>query len=387
MSRRVLGRVLSVSERTISRWESPRAGPPSLPTQRVLAAVFEVPVEALGFAPPDALAATADVKPAEAGPVDAVELIARITRSDVSAATLELLAAWVDRLCRDYPVRPAGELLTEARCWLDRTMSLVEQRTSLHAHRELLVSAGWLSALVASLYYDQGHGAAAGTWREATAQLGAESGHAEITGWSHEIAAWMALTTGRPADADVHARAGQRIDATSCVAVQLAAQQARAAARLGDRPAAEDAIARGRRILDRLPAPAHPDHHFVVDPDKADFYVMDVYRQLHADNDAEEYAGRVVTYCQWPDGTIRSPMRRSEALLTLGTVAARRGDLEAAVEYGLAGLGDPRKCMPSLLTVAADLDAALDGHRGEPVVAPWRETLAQVRRAPLALED
>ncbi|MGH3977700.1 MAG: hypothetical protein ACRDRZ_01670 [Pseudonocardiaceae bacterium] len=322
----------------------------------------------------------------EAVPGDVVELVARITRRDVSPATLELLAARVDRLCRDYPVRPAGELLTEARGWLDRTRGLTEQRTSLHGHRELLVSAGWLSALVACLHYDQGHGAGAGTWREATAQLGAESGHAEITGWAHEIAAWMALTSGHPAEAAAHARAGQRVDATSCVAVQLAAQEARAAARLGDWPAAEDAMARSRRMLDRLPAPAHPDHHFVVDPDKADFYAVDVYRQLHADGDAEEYAGRVLDYSQWPDGTIRSPMRRSEALLTLGTVAARRGDLDAAVDYGLAGLGDPRKCKPSLLTVAADLDATLDGHRDEPVVAPWRDTLAQVRRAPLTLE-
>ena len=78
-------------------------------------------------------------------------------------------------------------------------------------------------------------------------------------------------------------------------------------------------------------------------------------------------------------------MRRSEALLTLGAVAARRGELDAAVAYGLAGLGDPRKCLPSLLTVAADLNAALDGHRTEPVAAAWRDSLATVQ-APLALK-
>ena len=353
--------------------------------------MFEVPIDTLGFAPPDALTAAAGVElsaaeagPADAGPADALELVARLTRSDVSAATLELLARRVDRLCRDYPVRPAPELLTEARGWLDRTLGLLERRTSLGAHRELLVSAGWLSALVACLHYDLGHQDGAQTWREATGSLGAESGHAEITGWSHEIAAWMALTANRPTEALAHAQAGQRIDHTSCVAAQLAAQEARAAAKLGDRRAAEDAMARGRTVLDRLPAPAHPDHHF-VDPDKADFYAVDVYRWLGADVPAQEYAQRTRAYCERPDGTIRSPMRRSEALLTLGAVAARRGDLNAAVAYGLAGLGDPRKCMPSLLTSAADLDAALDGHRTEPVAAAWRDTLATVR-APLALK-
>jgi len=111
-------------------------------------------------------------------------------------------------------------------------------------------------------------------------------------------------------------------------------------------------------VLDRLPDPADPDHHFVIDPAKADFYAMGVYRWLGVGDAAQEYAQRTRAYCERPDGTIRSPMRRSEALLTLGAVAARRGELDAAVAYGLAGLGDPRKCMPSLLTSAADLDAA-----------------------------
>ena len=220
------------------------------------------------------MAAGVELSAAEAGPADALELVARLTRCDVSPATLELLARRVDRLCRDYPVRPAPELLTEAGGWLDRTLRLLERRTSLHAHREVLVLAGWLSALVTCLHYDLGHQPEAETWREATGSLGAESGHAEITGWSHEIAAWMALTAGRPAEALVHAQVGQGIDRMSCVAAQLAAQEARAAAKLGDRVAAEDAMARGRAVLDRLSNPADPDHHFVIDPAKADFYAM-----------------------------------------------------------------------------------------------------------------
>ncbi len=378
LSRRVLGHTLSASERTIGRWESGQAGPPSLLAQRVLAAVFELPIEALGFALPHPLAAS-DTEPdtAETGPADALELVARLTRSDVSESTLDLLARRVDRLCRDYPKRPAPELLGEARGWLGRTLELLEQRTSLHAHREVLVSAGWLAALVACLHYDTGDESGAETWREVTSTLGAESGHAEITGWSSEIAAWMALTTDRPTDALAHAQAGQRIDGTSCVAVQLAAQEARAAAKLGDRAAAEDAMARSRTALDRLPDPVHPDHHFVVDPAKADFYAVDVYRWLGADDAAEAFAQGVLEHSMGPDGTIFAPMRRSEALLTLGTVAARRGELDAAVGYGLPALGDPRPCKPSLLLVAADLDAELrDGH--EPVAAPWHETLAEL---------
>jgi len=382
LSRRVLDYTMSASERTISRWESGQGATPSLPAQRVLAAVFDVPIEALGFALPHALEAADETQlaTAEACPADVLELVTRLTRSDVSPATLDLLARRVDRLCRDYPLRPAPELLGEARGWLDRTLGLLEGRTSLPAHRELLVSAGWLAALVACLHYDTGDADGAETWREATSTLGAESGHAEITGWSHEIAAWMALTRDQPADALRHAQAGQRIDRTSCVAVQLAAQEARAAAKLGDRAAAEDAMARGRRVLDRLPDPVHPDHHFVVDPAKADFYAVDVYRWLGADAAAESFARGVLEHSLGPNGAIRAPMRRSEALLTLGTIAARRGELDVAVGYGLPALGDPRQCKPSLLLVAADLDAELDAYRGEAVIEPWRTVLAEVHR-------
>lgn len=163
--------------------------------------------------------------------------------------------------------------------------------------------------------------------------------------------------------------------------MQLAAQEARAAAKLlGDRAAAEHAMTRSRRVLDRLPDPVHPDHHFVVDPAKADFYAVDVYRWLGADNAAESFARGVLEHSLGPDGAIRAPMRRSEALLTLGTVAARRGELDVAVGYGLPALSDPRQCKPSLLLVAADLDAELGAHQGETVIEPWRAALTDVHR-------
>jgi hypothetical protein len=105
-----------------------------------------------------------------------------------------------------------------------------------------------------------------------------------------------------------------------------------------------------------------------------------VYRWLGADDAAESFARGVLEHSVGPDGAIRAPMRRSEALLTLGTVAARRGELDVAVGYGLPALGDPRQCKPSLLLVAADLDTELDTHRGEAIIEPWRATLAEVYR-------
>ena len=73
----------------------------------------------------------------------------------------------------------------------------------------------------------------------------------------------------------------------SAVAVQLAAQEAKAWARIGDRRQTEVALDRGRRLLDSMPYPENLDHHFVVDPTKFGFYAMDCYRMLADDKVAE----------------------------------------------------------------------------------------------------
>jgi hypothetical protein len=78
------------------------------------------------------------------------------------------------------------------------------------------------------------------------------------------------------------------------VAVQLAAQEAKAWSRIGDRRMTEVALDRGRRLLDAMPYPENIGHHFVVDPTKFDFYAMDCYRQLAEDKMAGHLAEEIL---------------------------------------------------------------------------------------------
>jgi hypothetical protein len=80
--------------------------------------------------------------------------------------------------------------------------------------------------------------------------------------------------------------------------LELAAQEAKAWSRIGDRRQAEVALDRGRRLLDALPYPDNLDHHFVVDPTKFDFYAMDCYRMLAEDKLAESLAGAYLEQLQ-----------------------------------------------------------------------------------------
>ena len=60
-------------------------------------------------------------------------------------------------------------------------------------------------------------------------------------------------------------------------------------------------------------------------------------------------------------------MRQAEAQITLGVVAARRGDLEGAIAHGERALSAPRKSLPSLLMVSRDLTRVLnDQYPNEP---------------------
>lgn len=311
-------------------------------------------------------------------PWETAELLRRVQANDAAPATIESLHATVFELCCQYATAPAADLRVEAHGWMREVTRMLHRPTGLTAHRELLTAAGWLALLVGCVEYDMGMRAGAEATRTAARQLGEEAGHPEIIAWSHEMAAWFALTQSRYRGVLTAARIGQTVAPGGSAAVQLAGQEAKAFARLGDVAGVRDALARGRSLLDTMPVPDRPEHHFVVDPDKWDFYAMDAYRMAGDDELAAHHARAVLAMGAGPDGD-RSPMRMAEARLTLAAVAARAGDLEQAVARGMDALGGGRKSLPSLLMVAGELDVEL--HRrfpAESAVDDFRDALRQV---------
>ena len=178
-------------------------------------------------------------------------------------------------------------------------------------------------------------------------------------GWAQEMRAWFSLTQGDYRGVVAAAESGLLTAPHQSVAVQLAAQQAKAWARMGDRRQVEVALNKGRHVLEGLPYPENLDHHFVVDPAKFDFYAMDCYRILGENELARLYANEVIRTSTHFDGTEHKPMRAAEALITLGVIAAREGDLSEAVGLGREALGVERRSLPSLTMVAHDPSTVL----------------------------
>ncbi len=312
-------------------------------------------------------------------PWQTTELLRRIQASDTASCTLDALRATVDQLCCEYPYRDAGQLISEARDWLRHIAQVLRKPTGLREHRELLASAGWLAVLTACLEYDLGLRTSAQATRAAARQLAGEAEHSEIMAWTYEMESWFALTQRRYRDTVTDARAGQEVSRSHPVVVQLIAQEAKALGRMHDADGVRTTLDRGQQLLKNFPIPEHPEHHFVVDPNKWVFYAMDAYRMAGDDRLADEYAQQVMTNSIGPDGVEHAPMRIAEARLTLAVVAARRGDLERATTLGLEALRGPRKSLPSLLMVAGELDVELDRrYPNEPATAGFREALRRV---------
>jgi len=247
----------------------------------------------------------------------------------------------------------------------------------------LLVDAGWLAALLSCLHYDLGEGGSAELYRRMTRQLGEQAGHGEIVAWSWEIAAWFSLVEGRYDDAVSLSEAALGHAGATSAAVQLSLQAGRGYARMGDDNRARSMLGTGRKVLSRLPVPEHPEHHFVFDGAKHEFYVATILTWLKSDDAAaEEHAREVVAQCRDKHGGILWPTRLGTTWLNLGLIATRRADLEEAVAHGKAALRLKRRSaefLPRALELRAELEAKYPKERR---TSELREMLALDMTAP-----
>ncbi|MEV4159809.1 hypothetical protein [Nonomuraea dietziae] len=381
---------LACDEERVRRWEAGEVRWPRSPYRLALTQLTGLQPVALGFSsskqagsrlietavmPIDALKAEADL-------YGTMELAQQLQASDVGNGTLEALAEAVDLLCRAYPVVPAATLRDRTQKRLAQVNHLLAGRLTLDQHRELLVITGWLTALLGCVHYDLGEREEAETARRAAFEMGRQVGHGELMGWAHEMSAWFALVEGRYEDVVTAARMGQAVAGTSSAMVQLTLQEARGFARIGDRREADRALTRGAEVLNSLSMPDHPDHHFVFDHAKWMFYAATCYTWLADDDRAEEHARETIQMHTRPDGTSNAPMRVADARIDLGIVHARRGELDAAVDQGMAAFDIDRRSLTDLVNRAGDLDRVLRQRYGREALAEeFHERFVTARRA------
>lgn len=340
--------------RTISRWEQGGIDVPSPENQAAIATMFDLPVKAFF---PDT-AAPAPINPGRLSVDTWTDLMAQLGRTSVDIAVLDTAEAEVERLCTAYAGEPVGVVLEDSE-QLGRYLVGLQSQLDLRSMTRTYEMLAKLSLLRACLLYDLDDRSGAEAARRSAFRFAQELGDGPLLAWSYEITSWVALTTGDLPQVIASADAGTRCAPQASVAAQLHAQSAKAWARMHDRHKTELALDRVRTVLDAQPPAANLRNHFVVDPTKANFYAMDAYRVIGADDLAEAMADTVVLTSTTPDGRILSPMRLAEAKLTHATLRARQGDVGGAVAQVEQALAIGRRSAPSLAMVAREVTAEI----------------------------
>lgn len=313
---------------------------------------------------------------AESGHEQVSELVNALRKPRVGADQLALAAVEVERLCTAYASQSADTLAVEVDRWMGELTNLVRAgRVSSAGHREVIRLTGWLTLLRGCLCWDQGDRTGAQQARVAAEGLADDLNDGIQAAWAWEIRAWMALTEGNLPQVITAADEGIRCAPHASVAAQLHAQKAKAHARMKDKRMAEVALDQIRNVLDTCPIPANIANHFIVDPAKASFYAMDVYRTLPgADLLADAMAETVISTSTSPSGTVISPMRLAEAQLTKAVLLARNENSTQALQVVDQALAHLRVSAPSLTLVVNEVS-----HYSPAEAAEFRSHLTRIR--------
>jgi transcriptional regulator with XRE-family HTH domain len=271
--------------------------------------------------------------------LEAIELVRRVTASDVSAETLGRLERAADSMAMAYATTPPEQLFPRVRRHLDYVGTLVEARKTLAQHERLLVVGGWLSLLRATLHIDLRQHAAADAQLATAAELAEQTAHSEIAAWCLETRAWHVLTDGDFRQALTLSQHAQAIapDGGSAI-IQATAQEGRAWARLGDRRQTGIVLGRVERLAGQRPQPEHPEHHYRYDPAKAHAYAATTLAWA-GDPAAETVAREVIAELQAEDAR---PRRIASARLDLALALLAGGKPDEAAAAATAAITSGR---------------------------------------------
>ncbi|HET9140807.1 helix-turn-helix transcriptional regulator [Actinophytocola sp.] len=308
--------------------------------------------------------------------VAAIDLVRRVAASDVSDETLTHLELAFDDLSMAYPVTPPAELLVRLRQHLSYVGRLIDCRMTLRQRTRLVVTGGWLSLLAATVHIDLNQPAAATARLRTAASLAQHAGHDEIRAWCFETEAWRVLTQPDYPRAVTLSHAAQKLaPAGSSAAIQAAAQEGRAWARLHQPRNTYATISRVNKLVTPLPRPDRPEHHYRYDPDKSVAYVATTLAWV-GDPAAESYAREIIARLR--PGNDKWPRRIAAANLDLALTLLVTNRLDEACHAAREAVRSGR-LVPSNWWRAAEVVTTLEAKQ-LPEARDLRESYEEMRR-------
>ncbi len=226
---------------------------------------------------------------------------------------------------------------------------------------DLIVTAGWLSSLLAISAADIGDPAAALVWCSDTERRGRDARFPELLGWAAFTRALIAYYRGDPHRSADAARSGQlQAPVGSVVHAKLAAQEMRSLAMLGDAGGMAQAKRRAADAMDRLRRPAGMTGVYSIPYDEDPPYTATSLLLVKKYRDAAETTGRLIEAAYGTQSQARGdrPTNYARMLLILGLAAAGLGEMDEAAAAGAAALECGRVVWPTMV-LAGKLDRSL----------------------------
>lgn len=305
------------------------------------------------------------------GPARVVEALGVVTTdgADTFAAAVdhleELVGYYSEAVC----------LLASARLY-DEMVGVRSYASSLQAragghrprHRsELIVTAGWLSNLLAVAASYRGEHAAALVWCADAEHRSHEAGHPELAGWAALIRAMVAFYQGRAGWSVECVISGQRFAPVgTVVSAKLPAQEMRARAMLGDRAGTAHAKRRAATAMEALPAATARSGAFSTPLAEDPPYTATSLLLVGEFEPAAAATGRVLEAAYHGPANYQGRQTSSYArtLMILALAEAGLGRAAEAASHGMAALAATPPVWPTMV-LADRLDQVLAGRFGQ----------------------
>jgi hypothetical protein len=252
-----------------------------------------------------------------------------------SAATTQYLDQAIEHIARSYLTADPAELTEEVRLHTAWVQRLLDNSHAPAQHHRLYVQLGYLTSILAQLSLAQGDHDATQAHCAAAMRAADAAGDGQLQAWILSIHAMLAAYTNRHQDViDLTnaglAAAGQQASAT---AVKLASLQSRAHANLGNRVAAETALARARETMSRVSPQQQERGLFAFPEEKLASHEGQIWLQLGAPERAQKPLQRALRLLDSATGARRSPVDQAMVRLHLARSHAELGQFDQARQW------------------------------------------------------
>lgn len=267
--------------------------------------------------------------------VQSLRFADEITMTNVSGIELEGLESTLTRIASDYVHAPLHRIFIELVTTRDRLFALLNGRQPLGQTRELLLLAGTSCLLLAHASQNLGDEDAAIAQLQTAWTFAEQADHNDLRAWVKGTAALIAEWSTRRQTALDYTRQAIRLAPAGETRIRIAAIEARAAARIGDRTTAMAALEDLQRAQDKKAAPDALTRFggLLTFPEaKQHYYIGGTFALLGEHHRAEQHATAAIKL--YESGPQEHRSYGDEALARLDIVTARiaAGEIEGAAE-------------------------------------------------------